>query len=86
MSDAIFIANKASGHLAIGDKEEMDKATWRKPRGRKAGSNRRTVKMARLTQPPDPRACPLLPGYWRTSILPHLTASVRSAFPFTPRA
>jgi 8-oxo-dGTP diphosphatase len=29
MSDAIFIANKASGHLAIGDKKEMDKATWR---------------------------------------------------------
>jgi 8-oxo-dGTP diphosphatase len=33
MSDAIFIANKASGHLAIGDRKEMDKATWRKPRG-----------------------------------------------------
>ena len=33
MSDAIFIANKASGHVAIGDKKEMDKATWRKPRG-----------------------------------------------------
>jgi 8-oxo-dGTP diphosphatase len=33
MSDAIFIANKASGHLTIGDKKEIDKATWRKPRG-----------------------------------------------------
>ena len=33
MSDAIFIANKASCHLAIGDKKEMDKATWRNPRG-----------------------------------------------------
>jgi hypothetical protein len=33
MSDAIFIANKASGHLAIGDKQEIYKATWRKPRG-----------------------------------------------------
>jgi len=33
MSDAIFIANKASGPLAIGDKWEIDKATWRKPRG-----------------------------------------------------
>ena len=33
MSDAVFIANKASGHLAIGDKKEIDKATWRKPRG-----------------------------------------------------
>jgi 8-oxo-dGTP diphosphatase len=33
MSDAIFIASKASGHLVIGDKREIDKATWRKPRG-----------------------------------------------------
>src|ERR1700682_3351513 len=33
MSDAIFIANKASGRLVIGDKKEIDKATWRKPRG-----------------------------------------------------
>jgi 8-oxo-dGTP diphosphatase len=27
MSDAIFIANKASGRLAIGDKQEINKAT-----------------------------------------------------------
>ena len=33
MSDAIFFAKKASGHLTIGDKKEIDKATWRKPRG-----------------------------------------------------
>ena len=33
MSDAIFIAKEASGRLAIGDKKEIDKATWRKPRG-----------------------------------------------------
>ena len=33
MNDAIFIASKASGYLAIGDKKEIDKATWRKPRG-----------------------------------------------------
>ena len=32
MSDAIFIANKASGRIAIGDKQEIDKATWHKPR------------------------------------------------------
>jgi hypothetical protein len=32
-SDAIFIANKACGRLAIGDKQKIDKATWRKPRG-----------------------------------------------------
>jgi len=33
MSDAIFIAKKATGHLLIGDKKEIDRATWRKPRG-----------------------------------------------------
>jgi 8-oxo-dGTP diphosphatase len=33
MSDAIFVAAKASGRLTIGDKEEIDKATWCKPRG-----------------------------------------------------
>jgi 8-oxo-dGTP diphosphatase len=33
MSDAIFVAKKASGVLTIGDKKEIDEATWRKPRG-----------------------------------------------------
>jgi 8-oxo-dGTP diphosphatase len=33
MSDAIFIANKATGPLKIGDKREIDRASWRKPRG-----------------------------------------------------
>jgi hypothetical protein len=33
MSDAIFIVNRVSGDLTIGDKREIDKATWRKPRG-----------------------------------------------------
>jgi ADP-ribose pyrophosphatase YjhB (NUDIX family) len=33
MSDAIFIAKKVTGHLAIGDKKEIDQAVWRKPRG-----------------------------------------------------
>lgn len=33
MSDAIFVTTKASGRLAIGDKQEIDKAAWRKPRG-----------------------------------------------------
>jgi 8-oxo-dGTP diphosphatase len=32
MCDAIFVAKKASGRLTIGDKKEIDKATWRKPR------------------------------------------------------
>ena len=33
MSDAIFITNKAGGVLKIGDKQEIDRASWRKPRG-----------------------------------------------------
>jgi 8-oxo-dGTP diphosphatase len=33
MSDAIFIATRVSGDLTIGDEHEIDKATWRKPRG-----------------------------------------------------
>jgi 8-oxo-dGTP diphosphatase len=33
MSDAIFIAEKAKGTLVIGDKNEIDRAVWRKPRG-----------------------------------------------------
>ena len=32
MSDAIFLAKNASGELKIGDKKEIDKAVWRKPR------------------------------------------------------
>src|SRR3984893_15713782 len=33
MSDAIFVTRKAKGPLTIGDKKEIDKAVWRKPRG-----------------------------------------------------
>jgi 8-oxo-dGTP diphosphatase len=33
MSDAIFIAEKVSGDLAIGDTREIDKASWHKPFG-----------------------------------------------------
>ena len=33
MSDAIFIAKSAKGRLAIGDKKEIDRAAWQKPRG-----------------------------------------------------
>lgn len=32
MSDAIFIADKVSGELDIGDAKELDRAVWRKPR------------------------------------------------------
>ena len=33
MSDAIFLANKTSGDLKIGDRKEIDRAIWRKPQG-----------------------------------------------------
>jgi ADP-ribose pyrophosphatase YjhB (NUDIX family) len=33
MSDAIFLAKRASGNLTIGDKKEIDRAAWCKPRG-----------------------------------------------------
>ncbi len=33
MSDAIFVAKKVTGPLKIGDKKEIDRAEWRKPRG-----------------------------------------------------
>ena len=33
MNDAIFVARKASGDLKIGDRREIDRAIWRKPRG-----------------------------------------------------
>ena len=33
MSDAIFIAKTAKGRLNIGDKKELDRAVWHKPRG-----------------------------------------------------
>ncbi len=33
MSDAIFIAKKTKGRLSIGDKKEIDRAAWHKPRG-----------------------------------------------------
>jgi ADP-ribose pyrophosphatase YjhB (NUDIX family) len=33
MSHAIFVADRASGPLKIGDWREIDRAVWRKPRG-----------------------------------------------------
>jgi 8-oxo-dGTP diphosphatase len=38
MSDSIFVTAKGSGRLTIGDKQEIDKATWRKPRGIRDGN------------------------------------------------
>jgi len=44
MSDAIFIANKVSGDLTIGDTKEIDKATWRKPRAARLTPTSRYVR------------------------------------------
>src|SRR5215475_564284 len=44
MSDAIFIADKATGRLAIGDKREIDRATWRKPRGLRLTATSRYIR------------------------------------------
>jgi 8-oxo-dGTP diphosphatase len=44
MSDAIFIANKASGVLSIGDKREIDRAVWRKPYGIKLTPTSRYIR------------------------------------------
>lgn len=44
MSDAIFIAGKASGELKIGDKQEIDRAVWHKPRGIKLTPTSRYIR------------------------------------------
>ncbi|MBR0693143.1 NUDIX hydrolase [Bradyrhizobium lablabi] len=44
MSDAIFIAKKAKGRLAIGDKNEIDRAAWHKPRGIKLTPTSRYIR------------------------------------------
>jgi 8-oxo-dGTP diphosphatase len=44
MSDAIFIAKKASGRLSIGDKREIDRAAWRKPRGLRLTATSRYIR------------------------------------------
>src|SRR3977135_989827 len=44
MSDAIFVTAKAVGRLTIGDKKEIDKATWRKPRGIRLTSTSRYIR------------------------------------------
>ena len=58
-------------------------AYWGRP-----GSHWCTVEMTGMTQPGPTGMSAFAPllGDKRTSILPHLTASVCSAFPFTPRA
>ena len=44
MSDAIFIAKSAKGRLAIGDKKEIDRAAWHKPRGIRLTATSRYVR------------------------------------------
>lgn len=44
MSDAIFLGKKASGPLKIGDKRELDRAEWRKPRGLKLTPTSRYIR------------------------------------------
>jgi len=44
MSDAIFIADKATGRLAIGDKREIERAEWRKPRGLRLTATSRYIR------------------------------------------
>jgi hypothetical protein len=44
MSDAIFIAKNVSGRLEIGDKQEIDRAVWRKPRGLRLTATSRYIR------------------------------------------
>jgi 8-oxo-dGTP diphosphatase len=44
MSDAIFIAKGAKGRLAIGDKKEIDRAGWHKPRGMRLTATSRYIR------------------------------------------
>ena len=44
MNDAIFLSKKASGPLKIGDKKELDRAAWRKPRGLKLTPTSRYIR------------------------------------------
>ena len=50
MSDAIFVTTKASGRLAIGDKHEIDKAAWRKPRGIRLTTTSRYIRDKMFSQ------------------------------------
>ena len=44
MSDAIFIAKNVSGPLVIGDKQEIDRAVWCKPRGLRLTATSRYIR------------------------------------------
>jgi 8-oxo-dGTP diphosphatase len=44
MSDAVFVTEKVSGQLKIGDKREIDRAVWRRPRGIKLTPTSRYIR------------------------------------------
>src|SRR3979490_588920 len=44
MGDAIVVTAKAPGRLTIGDKHEIDKATWRKQRGIRLTPTKRYIR------------------------------------------
>lgn len=44
MNDAVFVAKDVSGRLKIGDKREIDRAAWRKPRGIKLTPTSRYIR------------------------------------------
>jgi 8-oxo-dGTP diphosphatase len=44
MSDAIFIAKNVSGRLVIGDKQEIDRADWLRPRGLRLTATSRYIR------------------------------------------
>ena len=70
MSDAIFFAKRASGSLAIGDRKEIDKATWRKPRGIRLTATSRYIRDKLFPQrsvsrgPSEASADPLQAGFF----------------------
>lgn len=56
MSDAIFVAKTAKGRLAIGDKNEIDRAAWRKPYGLRLTPTSRFIRNRLFPKKAKPRA------------------------------
>jgi 8-oxo-dGTP diphosphatase len=53
MSDAIFIAEKMKGKLTIGDKKEIDRVAWHKPRAVSLTPTSRYVRDKLFPRRPD---------------------------------
>ena len=58
MSDEIFVASRATGNLTIGDKKEIDRAVWRKPRGIRLTPTARYVRDTLGTDGGQPASAP----------------------------